>query len=259
MNNVTLQNYPDLRDLTRVMSEDLQARINGYIEMVSANFRPATVFGSSTGARPAGSAEALAQFTASFKEIAGANPLNVETTLPEVLDFNFAKPSISVFTYQHSITTPTGAKRLTVTAPFRFILTFPDFPFAELRTLVATHGSKEKLHSFVLHYAVLNFVILRNKRLVRLFEDLRFPLRSERFEEFGALPITTISAPAGTVRPPDELITQINRLSGADTAEELADVEAWGKLPDPLEDRFREEATKFSVAVGAAVPARKKG
>ena len=89
---------------------------------------------------------------------------------------------------------------------------------------------------------------MQNKRLLSLFEDLRFPVRSEVVDEFGALPITTISAPAGSIRPPDNVVAQVCKFLGTDAAEEVADLDAWSKLPDPLEDWFRCEAAKFGVA-----------
>lgn len=252
MNNVTLLNYPDLRDLTRTVSEELQSRVNGYIETVSNHFRPASAFGGAGSTENSRAAQdAFAEFTAAFKSVAGSSTFNVDSSPPAVADLTYAKPVVCPFTYLHSIAAPQGAKRFTITAPFRFVLAFPEYRFHDLRAQVSGRGSREKLREFVLYYTVLNFLVMRNKKLLRVFDDLRFPIRSERIDEFGALPITTIAAPAGTLRPPDELILQLARLSGIDTAEEVADVEAWGRLPDPLEDRFREEAAKFSISVGA--------
>jgi hypothetical protein len=260
MTNVTLQNYPDLRDLTRSISEDIQSRITTYIEAVSHLFRPSPVFGpyvttpskTPSSENPKTASSSFAQYRTLHKEVANAAPFGLDVNLPDVVVVNSAMPVISPLTYQHSMTTPAGARRLIVTIPFRFVISFPAYPFPDLRPLIAARSPKDKLAEYVLHYTVLNYVVMQNKKLLRLFEDLRFPIQTERLDEFGALPLTVISSPSGTVRPSDQLISQLIRFSGADTAEELADVESWAQFPDPLADRFRAEAAKFSVEIGPA-------
>jgi len=255
MSHITLETYPDIRDLTRKMSTDMQARIGGHLETIKSHFRPAAVFGahlspgSKSAENPKNAATAFAQFTALFKQIAVDTHLNIEPSLPEAIDIHFGTPILCPFVYEHAVPSPAGNKRITVTAPFRFVLTFPDYPFTDLRALVASRTAKDKLHTFVLHYTVLNFVVMQNKRLLSLFDDLRFPIRSENVDEFGALPITTISAPAGSVLPPDAVVAQVRKFLGTDAAEELVDLDAWCKLADPLQVWFREEAAKLSVGV----------
>jgi len=254
MNEITLENYPDLRDFTRKFSEDIQTRLSGHIQIAYSQFRPAGVLGSYVKAKenPKNAAADFAQFKTFFKEIAVSAALSLDPNLPEALDINPARPVLSPFLYRHSISTPAGAKHLTVMAPLRFVIAFPDYPFTDLRSMVSSRQTKDKFWDFVLHYALLNYVVMKNKPLLQLFEDLRFPIRSERFDEFGALPITTIVAPAGTVRAPDALLAQVCKFSGTDTAEELIDVDAWNRLRDPLADRFREEAAKFAIVAGVA-------
>src|SRR5436853_7531015 len=98
MSNITLENYPDVRDLTRSFSEDIQLRVNGYIETLSAHFRPGAVFGSyvSSGSKGSGNQEnpakasaAFTQFATVFKEIAGTAPLSLDPQLPTVIEINY--------------------------------------------------------------------------------------------------------------------------------------------------------------------------
>jgi hypothetical protein len=262
MINFTLETYPDIRDLTRKLSQDIQSRLCGHLETVKSHFRPGSVFGShvSSGSKSSGpensrNAEvAFAQLTESYRQIAASPALNLDATLPNVLDINFATPVLSPLVYPHQIATAAGTRRLTVTAPFRLVLAFPEYSFNDLRNLINGRGSKEKLFGFVLHYMVLNYLTMQNKRLLSLFEDLRFPIRSVCVAELGALPITTIEAPAGSVRPPDAFMAQVAKFSGSDNAEELVDFEAWDKLADPLLTWFRDEAAKFPEAAGAVRP-----
>lgn len=256
MYSLSLDNHADIREITYNISQTMRSRISGYVDTVRNHFNPVSVFGScfiystkSSGQEnPKNAAGDFAQLTALYKQIAAQPPLNLDGELPDTIEIGWATPALFPFVYPHDIATRTGTKRLTVSCPFHFVLAFPACPFSDLRNLVNTHGPKDKLREFVLHYLVMNYVVMRNKRLLALFEDLRFPLRSERFDELGALPITTISAPAGSVRPPDAVIAQICRYSGADTAEELADFEAWRKLPDPLAGLFEAEAAKLVPA-----------
>jgi hypothetical protein len=251
MNTFTFENYPDIRDLTRKLSKDIQARIGGHIETVKTHFRPGPVFGhhlasgskSSAAENPRNASAAFEQFKILFKQVAVSAPLNLEPELADAIDITFATPIMCPYVYQHEITTPAGLKRLTVTAPFRFVLAFPEYSFHDLQN--AVRGPKDKLREFVLHYLVLNYVVMQNKRLLTLFEDLRFPIRSECFAEFGDLPVTMIYAPAGSVLPPDAFVAQVSKFAGTDAAEELVDLEAWNKLTDPLSGWFREEAAKF--------------
>lgn len=251
MNTFTFENYPDIRDLTRKLSKDIQSRIGGHLETVKTHFRPGPVFGqhlssgskSSAPENPRNASAAFAQFTALFKQVAVSAPLNLDPELPDAIDISFAAPVLCPFIYQHDVATPSGTRRLSVTAPFRFVLAFPEYRFSDLHT--AVRGPKDKLREFVLHYMVLNYLVMQNKRLLNLFEDLRFPIRSECFGEFGPLPITLITAPAGSIRPPDAFMAQVCKFAGTDAAEELADLDAWGEITDPVADWFREEAAKF--------------
>jgi hypothetical protein len=256
MTNITLDSYPDIRDLTRKISKDLQVRIGGHLETTKTHFRPAPVFGphlasGSKTEHAKNAAEAFAQFRANFKQIAASPQLNIEPTLPDAIDINFATPVLCPFFYEYSLPTAGGTRRVTITAPFRFVLAYPDYSFGELRNVVSSRASKETLQRYVLHFAVLNYVVMQNKRLLSLFEDMRFPIRSECVEEFGGLPLTMIEAPAGAIRPPDNVVAQVCKFLGTDAAEEVADLDAWNTLPDPLEEWFRSEMATFGIEMQA--------
>jgi len=256
MNNVTFENYPEIRDLTRKLSQDMQSRIASHLDVVKTHFRPAPVFGahltsgSNSSENPRAAAEAFAQLTSIYKQIAASPVFNLDTTLPDPIDITFATPVVFPYVYLHDVTTRSGPKRLTVAVPFRFVIAFPDYPFHELRSLTGSRGPKQKLRDFVLHYAVLNQVAMQNRKLLTLFEDLRLPIRSAALDEFGPLPITTIEAPAGSIRPEDSFLLQLAKFSGSDSAEELVDVEAWNKLADPMLEWFRREAGRVDALHG---------
>ena len=260
MESITLENYPDIRDLTRKMSKDLQVRMGGHLETIKTHFRPAPVFGSHLSSfskssaleNPKNAEVAFAQLKALFKQIAISAQLNVEPSLPDAIDINFATPALFPFVYRHAILTAAGTRHLTVTAPFRFVLAYPEYSFSDLRTLVDSHGSKNELHTFVLQYAVLNYIVMQNKRrLCRCLKICASP---------SVLSTSMSSAPCRLrrsqrripVRPPDAVVAQVCKFLGTDSAEEaFVDLGAWSKLPDPLADWFRGEAAGFGITTGA--------
>jgi hypothetical protein len=80
---------------------------------------------------------------------------------------------------------------------------------------------------------------MRNPRIAELFAGLRFPIRSERIPRLGSFPLLMVLAPAGSVRPPDEVIAQVIRYSGGDAIEEVVNYDDWTNLRDPFAEQFR--------------------
>jgi hypothetical protein len=79
--------------------------------------------------------------------------------------------------------------------------------------------------------------------LPRLLEALRFPVSSERFPQFGELPIPCISSSVSTLRPSDELIIESTEISGRDAFEEVVNLDDLRTLEDPLKTQLMEIAT----------------
>lgn len=244
---INLENYADLRDLSRQFCGALQAQVGVHLETVRQLFRPAAVFGpylvGSHKDSPRDAAVALAGFKAFFAEVAATKPLNLETSVPDALEIAFGTPILNPLVYTHQITTRTGPRNVTVTAPLQWVVSFPECPFSRfLELLSAPKRPVEDLRTFALHYAVLHFLVTRNPRIQGLFEALRFPIRSERVAQLGDFPVLIMRAPAGTVRPPDDVIAQVCKYSGTDAVEEVLDFDGWGNLQDPFAVLFRNAA-----------------
>jgi hypothetical protein len=252
MQPITLENYPAYRDLTRELGDHIRQRVNDYIALVQGQFRPGSVFGPHVGSKesPKNAFVTYTEFTAFFREIAVSADL--DPNLPDTIEITSARPVIAPLVYEQQIAISDAEKRLTVTSPIRFVLAYPEFPFPDLRALALSREPINKLRDAVLTYAVLNFIVSRNKPLQRLFEDLSLPIRSERLAELGPVPITTITPAAATLLAPAPIIAQVCKFSGADTAEELVDFAAWNSLPGHLGDWFRETAAKYLTPAVAA-------
>ncbi len=155
------------------------------------------------------------------------------------MEISFGTPILNSYTYSHEITTRAGPKTVTVTAPLQWVLSFPDYPFHRFRELVsAPKRSVDEIQVCALHYAVLHFVVTRNPRMQSLFTALRFPIQSERVPQLGGFPVLMLRSPAGTVRPPDDVIAQVCKYSGSDTVEEILDSAQWENLEDPFAVQF---------------------
>lgn len=248
---INLDNYADLRDISRQFCGTLQSQAAGYLETVRLLFRPGAVFGpyiaGSHKDNPRDAAVAYASYKAYFAEVAATKPLSLDPAVPDALEIPFATPVLNPFTYSHEITTRTGPKTVTVTSPLRWVLSFPDFPLARFRELAAApKRSAEDLKPFALNYAALHFVVTRNPRLLALFEALRFPITSEQIAGLGDFPVLVLHAPAGAVRPPDDVIAQVVKYSGIDAVEEVLDSDQWSNLVDPIAEQYKPVAEQIA-------------
>jgi hypothetical protein len=82
----------------------------------------------------------------------------------------------------------------------------------------------------------------RQTPLTNIFKALRYKLSVTTQPEFGGLPLTCVSAPIFTVRPPDEVIIETTELTGSDAFEEVIDLEGLATLRDPMKDSLVELA-----------------
>jgi hypothetical protein len=249
---INLDNYADLRDISRQFCGTLQSQAGGYLETVRQLFRPAAVFGAyligSHKDAPRDAAVAFGQFKTFYAEVAGSKPLSLDAAVPDALEIPFATPVLNPFTYLHEISTRTGPKTVTVTSPTQWVLSFPDFPLSRFRELAAApKRSMDELRPFAINYAVLHFVVTRNPRLLGLFEALRFPINSEKIESLGDFPLLLLRSPAGSVLPPDDVIAQVCKYSGLDAIEEIIDREAWANMKDPIAEQFATIAESLQI------------
>jgi hypothetical protein len=123
------------------------------------------------------------------------------------------------------------------------VLSYSGHSLAELKTLLsAVSPSNDQLHAFVLHYVTLKCQVDRQTPLTNIFKALRYKLSVTTQPEFGGLPLTCVSAPIFTVRPPDEVIIETTELTGSDAFEEVIDLEGLATLRDPMKDSLVELA-----------------
>jgi hypothetical protein len=73
-----------------------------------------------------------------------------------------------------------------------------------------------------------------------LFADLRYQVQTQSAPDLPKLPLTTITSILPSFRPNDDLILSATNFSGVPAFIEIIDIDAVGRLPDPLRDRLEE-------------------
>jgi len=241
---ISMENQPDLRELTRSFADQIKPKIDLALNATKHLYRPAAMLGKFvTGNQkdaPKNVEKNIEQFKLAFKDATSAKPFGISLPLNDTIDLEFAAFELQSLSYTHAVPTKTGDKVVTVMQPLKFVLSPRDILFPRLFEIARMKTPPiDELKAALLHYTAINFLLLRNETVLALFEALRYPISTTRCPELGALPITVISAPAGTVRPPDNVIAQTIHYSGSTVIEELVDIDAWSNLRDPMLAEFR--------------------
>jgi hypothetical protein len=160
-----------------------------------------------------------------YGSIARKRPYDLGIGLTPPLPINTSALEIQPFDYPHVARTEQQSKRVMVTAPLTWIVTYAGFSLARLRALVADpNRSRDELQRVLTHHLLLHVVLERKGGLAGLLGALNFPVRTEVVPEFGELPLTVITSAVKTERPSDDVILESTDLSGVDATEEIVRV-----------------------------------
>ena len=238
-----IQKFLKLRKLTRAIAELLRGQLADYSSTISPMLRPKGIFGEYVqgGSKETvrGADKAFLQLQRLYTTVVNAKPYNLLTELRAPFQLESTAVEVTPLEYSHVVSNDGGSKTIAVTSPLKWVLTYSGFSLAKLQELLADRNRmNEETHRFVLHYTALHTVVNSYPGLPRLFEALRFPVSSERFPQFGEMPILCISAAVTTIRPPDELIVESTEISGRDAFEEVVNLEDLRSLRDPLKSQL---------------------
>ena len=238
---ITDMDYPKRREQTRMLDQKLQAQVSIHLNTVRSQFRAAATL----GRRVAGGTEHTTKSEAAYKKIAGqyadisvAAPFSLAAAaLPDVLEISAEPLKLFPFVYRYKV----GDSDVEIRRPLHWVVAYSDFPPARLRELVAAkERNAQELRRFLIQYLSVSLLVTGAAGVVGLFDSLRFPIRTELTPELGPLPLTVVTAPAGTVRPPDDVIQKVVYLSGVPVIEEVLDLDDWSVIRDPILDAFNE-------------------
>jgi hypothetical protein len=240
----TVQKLLAHRKLTRAVGEVIRGRLNDYMEILTPIFSPRSVLGNhvqGTGKEPAkGADQAFKELQDLYNKVAPVGPFNLLKELTSPLLQMTSSLELTSVEYSHAAKTDRESKMITVTCPFKSILTYAGYALQRLKAVIANRDrNDDELQQFVLHYLAMHIVLQRKPKLKQILDTLHFPVESSRLPAFGDLPITYIGSYISTSLPAEELVIESTELSGKDAFEELVNVNDIDNLHDPLKEQLQ--------------------
>jgi len=235
----SLQELPELRRKTESVSRFLCGQISAHLETLRPVFAPERIFGKHAGGKVevAGAERALVELQQNYKPFT-RKPYD----LPETLDMNWLglvgnALELHPWEYVHEV----QGKPVTITSPVRWMVNYrTNYNLAQVK--IALDGKQtvrpEYLRQFVVNTLVLQSALSRNPGLTKLFQDLRYELKSETPPDLKGLPIITITSCLTSFRPADDLISAAIAFSGVPAFIELLDPQALAQMVDPLKNKL---------------------
>jgi hypothetical protein len=239
----TTQKLIALRKLTRTVGEIICGQMKDYITTLTPLFRQRAVFGENIqgfGKEPAPLADkAFAELQTLYGTVATAAPFHLPKELKTPLMQMTASLELTPWEYPHVAKTDSESKTVTVTSPFKSIVTYAGYTPRRLRDLLANRNrNNDELLQFVLHYLAMHVVVSKQPGLTQLLNTLHVQIASTQLPDFGALPITTITSLVSTSLPPDQQVIDSTELSGKDAFEELVNVGDIQNLRNSLQEKL---------------------
>jgi hypothetical protein len=242
----TTQRMLSLRKLTRAAADQMRHQLKDILSAVGPLLQPKAALGDYVRGvkEPVRGADALfKEIEGMFQKVASEKPFGVRRELTAPLDFSGSSVDVNPLEYSHTAAVKGHSKKVTVTSPFRWVMSYNGYSLPQLKVLLgAVSPSNDQLYAFVLHYVTLRSQVVRPSPITNVFKMLRYKLNVTTQPEFGELPLTCISAPIFTVRPPDEVIIETTEMTGSDNFEEVIDLEALATLGDPMKESLVELA-----------------
>lgn len=242
-NTYTTQKLLTLRKLTRTTGEIVSNQMKEYITTLTPLFRQRAVFGDhiqGNGKETVkGAEQAFKELQNLYEAIATVAPFRLPKELNSPLMQMTSSLELTPWEYIHIAKTDKESKAITVTCPFKSIITYTGYSPQRLRELLTNPNRNDgELQQFVLHYLTMHIVISKQPGLTQILNTLHFPLASNQLSNFGALPITYMTSSVSSSLPPDALVIESTELSGKDVFEELIDIDDIANLRDPFKERL---------------------
>jgi hypothetical protein len=232
-----------LRKVTRAISDSLRDEMRDHLTTLAPLVRPRGVLGDfieGPGRESVrGADRAWKDVETLYQAIAPKPPFSLARDLKSPFEVPGTALEMAPVEYEYRARSHGDEKAVTVVKPFQWHVTYSGHGPARLRELVADpNRDGTELQRGVVLAIILHVVLGKQPGVGRVLSGLRFPLETARTTEFGALPLTLLTASVPTVRPPDDVIIQTTEIAGTSTVQELADVEAIAALADPLRERL---------------------
>ncbi len=232
-----------LRKLTRAVADLLRNEVKDYLGTLTPLLRPQTVFGNLVDSP--GLKESVRGADAAFKDVqdiyarlVGVKPFMLPRELKPPLEVKNTALELSTLEYGYAAKGESASKTVVVSSPLRWVVSYGGYGLKRLYEVATGKVSNKDVLDVVLHTLLLHVVVSRQAGVGRVLQSLRFPASAGRLPGLGDLPVTFISAPVTTLRPPDDVIIENTEISGSDAFEEVVDLATISSIGDPLQERL---------------------
>lgn len=258
---LTVQDLLRLRKVTRAVADLLRGQMKEYFATLSPLLRPKTVLGeyiqggqqlayasSSIRETVRGADKTFGELQALYATVASAKPFGLPKELTPPVEIVNTTMDVNTAEYVHEAKTDQESKKVVITSPLKWTLSYSGFPLSKLQELLAARNrNNDELKQFIVHYLVLHLVMAKQPGVTNILEALHFPVITEKRPAFGELPISCISATISTFRPADSVIIESTEISGMDAFEEIVNIDNIAQPRDPLKDRLFELVRSHGV------------
>lgn len=234
-----------LREKTEAVSDWLRERLAGHLQTLQVALSPRWLLGKHTraGAKDdiPGADRAAAEVRERYGQYYGA-PLLLPKEMPEGPVSIDGRLDLYPWEYTQTLGGEEG-REITMTTPDRWVVNYRSgYSLAQLRKAVsARRGLRpEDAQQFVINAITLGLVFERNPGFRQILTDLRYEVRFEPADGLGKLPLVSIASCLPSFKPQDDLILSATRFSGVPAFIELIDLDATGRLEDPLCSKISE-------------------
>lgn len=251
-----IQHLLDLRKITQAVSRKFEADLKTHFTTLAPLLSPRQLFGEYVrgGVKSAGpqTEKAYRELTSRFKSVAEQKPFSLNVSLSPPLDLFTATPTLTPLDYSYTARSGEIDHQITIISPLKWAICYPETEPKRLRELLAGDRSnqvEEELSHALLQSVAMAILFEQRPGLVKLFQDLRFPLQTLQLDGLGALPVLTVSAPFETGLPEDDIIIQNTQLSGIPSFEEVIETEEIRQLTDPIRRELLDISQSTSPAI----------
>jgi hypothetical protein len=236
---LTLAELPELRRKTEAISRFLRDQIAAHLETLRPLFAPERILGKYAGGKVdvPGVERTFTELQQSYHPFA-----HKPYDLPETLDSNWLTLvgnalELHPWDYVHLV----QGKPIMMSSPVRWVVNYrANYTPTQVKAVLKDKETArpDYLRQFVVNSLVLLLVLHRNSGLGKLFQDLRYELKTETVPDFKGLPLVTITSCLTSFRPADDLIQAATAFSGIPAFIELLDLDAVKSPKDGLKENL---------------------
>ena len=238
MTEITLQQLPGLRRVTRGLADFLEPQLRSQVGFLAPLLRPKRLLGTRiegpTVEKYTWEEQALDELMAGYQKVYG--PLGLHPKLPSPIPAIRARLELSP--WEETWTPPSGAP-VRVTSPLCWVVAYPGgCTLGALREMLAGGRVRdpEQIQRTALNHCILALLLARTPEFAQLMGALRYAVDIRQISECPDLPIPVIRSLIPSVRPPAGVMQDAVELAGLQAFEEVVDPGCLATIQDPLRE-----------------------